>query len=89
MQTIGGFGFPESTLEAVEWEPVVRLRALHPDVLAVARTRIEGTWAAYVAAVPGEDHDWEAEHVLDRGTKLPFDVAKAVFPAFAELPYAS
>ncbi len=70
------------------WTPVVIHRALSMRVLAVARTRIEGAWAAYIDAVPGMNHRSEIEPVLDNGDKLPEDVARAMFPAFDHVPYA-
>jgi hypothetical protein len=70
--------------------PLVRWRALSRQVLAVARTRVEGKWSAYCDAVRGEDHDAEAEDMVRRGqaSKLPHDVAIVLFPEFREVPYA-
>jgi len=59
-----------------------RYLALDRKVLTVA---IEGEvedWAAYIGAVPGNSHQHESEEVARHGTKLPFDVAKALFPDF-------
>ena len=67
---------------------VVRRRALATRVLVVARTRIEGTWAAYCDAVPGMDHDQEQEAVLAHGDKLSESVAVMLFPEFNGMPYA-
>lgn len=68
--------------------PVVERRPLARRVLAVARTRIEGTWAAYCDAVPGEAHDREQEAVLQHGAKLPETYARTLFPRFDGMPYA-
>jgi len=68
--------------------PLTRYRALSTKVLAVAKTRIEGAWAAYIDAVPGQSHDDEWTPVLERGTKLDESIAIAIFPSFADLPYA-
>lgn len=75
-------------MNAREFTPVIRRRALASRVLVVARTRIEGTWAAYCDAVPGYDHDHEERAVLLRGDKLPERVAVALFPEFDGVPYA-
>jgi hypothetical protein len=62
--------------------------ALAMDVLAVAvvdtfeyddgHTRVE--WTAYCGAVPGQNHEEEWQNVRATGSKLPRDVAKAIFP---------
>src|SRR5258706_4411049 len=74
--------------EARDWKPVVRRRALASRVLVVARTRVEGAWAAYCDAVPGYDHDDEQGAVLLHGDKLNETFARVLFPEFASLPYA-
>ncbi len=68
--------------------PTVRIHALANKVLAVAATRIEGTWAAYCDAVPGDKHTAEANAVLANGDKLMEEVARVLFPMFKDLPYA-
>jgi hypothetical protein len=61
-------------------------RALGRKVLAVAVW--DGhTWKAYIDAVAGQNHDNEAPEVVRQGTGLEADVAKAIFPRFAGLPY--
>ena len=63
-------------------------RALHYDVLVVAvQGGHGGDWAAYVKAVPGENHDREWEEVYHHGGKLPENVAKLLFPGFKDLEY--
>lgn len=80
--------FPKTSEEATIWKPWVLHRALAARVLAVARTRVECTWAAYVDAVPGHDHDEEVNPVLDRGIKLDEAIARELFPVFEKIPYA-
>jgi len=70
------------------FEPVIIRGALATRVLVVAKTRIEGTWAAYVDAVPGVNHDVEQYEVLEYGTKLPEQIARFLFPMFADKEYA-
>uniref|UniRef100_A0A6M3K654 Uncharacterized protein n=1 Tax=viral metagenome TaxID=1070528 RepID=A0A6M3K654_9ZZZZ len=78
--------FPDSPED--DWHPVVRNHALARRVLVVARTRIEGKWAAYIDAVPGQDHAREVAQVLRSGDKLPEHIAKVLFPYFEGIPYA-
>lgn len=80
--------FPKSAEEARAWKPLVRRRALASRVLVVARTRVEAAWAAYVDAVPGQNHDRELEAVLDHGDKLEENIARCLFPEFKAIPYA-
>lgn len=87
MKSIEGYAFPETPEEASEWEPKVLVRALARKVLVVAQTRIEGAWAAYCDAVPGKNHDYEANAVLREGDKLPEKYARTMFPEFKDLPY--
>jgi hypothetical protein len=89
MRRFGRFDFPtRGTTEHLTWKAVVLYRAMGPRVLAVARTRIEGAWAAYVADVRGVSHQAELPDVLDHGTKLDERVARALFPVLDEVPYA-
>jgi hypothetical protein len=80
--------FPKTSEEAHGWEPSVMHTALHMNVLCVAKTRVEGTWAAYIANVPGWDHSREYEDVLRNGEKLPEHVARAIWGHFEPVPYA-
>ncbi len=88
MHEIAGYEFPDNPIDRDAWKPIVHRRALHHDVIAVACTRAEGAWAAYIGAVPGQNHDDEQDAVLREGGKLPADVAKVLFPRFALIPYA-
>ena len=81
--------FPMSVEEAEKWQPLTRYRALSSRVLVVATTRIECSWAAYCDAVPGSVHRDEWQYVLDHGAKLDESVARALFPLFDEVPYAT
>lgn len=81
--------FPKSAAECEGWRPLVRRLALARRVLMVATTRIECAWAAYGDAVAGENHDQEWQAVLAHGAKLSERCARAVFPEFEEVPYAS
>lgn len=67
----------------VQWKPLAM------RVIAVA---VEGNikdWAAYIDAVPGENHLQEWSRVQRGGAKLPAKVAKALFPSFKHLHYRS
>lgn len=81
--------FPENPEQAKNWVPIVHRHELSMVVVAVARTRIEGAWGAYIDAVPGYDHDAEQDKVLSNGTKLREDVARVLFPEFEGVPYAA
>jgi len=78
---------PESPKKAAKWQKTRRVRPLAHNVLAVATTRIEGAWKAYIGAVPGFNHELEKEEVFRQGTQLPEDVARCLFPDF-DGPYA-
>ena len=80
--------FPKSPEEARGWSSTTRTHALARRVLAVARTRVECAWAAYIDAVPGSDHEDEAAGVLANGDKLSESVARNLFPEFDGVPYA-
>ena len=80
--------FPKSHEEARSFEPQVFCRALACRVLVVARTRVECAWCAYCDAVPGHNHGDEQQAVLDYGSKLGENVARALFPQFKDVPYA-
>lgn len=88
MREINGIRFPDTPAEAHEWQSVLSYTALASRVLAVAQTRVEGSWAAYIDAVPGYSHRMEYEEVLRVGNKLPAAIARVLFPRFTEIPYA-
>lgn len=68
---------------------VVDFHYLAPQVVAVAQTRIEGTWKAYIDAVgPYTEHEMSVKQVLERGTALPERVARVLFQRFVGLKYA-
>lgn len=80
--------FPKSVEEAESWKPLVRYRALSSRVLAVAHTRVECRWVAFIDAVPGRRHQDELQPVLDYGATLDEAVARLLFPYFDDVPYA-
>jgi hypothetical protein len=88
MKTLSNIDFPEQHSEAEAWKPTVLRYAFAMHVLAVATTRVEGTWKAYCDAVDGMDHDVEQSGVLHTGAVLAERIAREVFPQFAEIPYA-
>lgn len=71
-----------------DFTPMIVSYPLATKVLAVAQTRIEGTWAAYIDAVQGFNHQYEIHRVLADGQKLDEKVARVLFPRFKEVPYA-
>lgn len=79
---------PQASEEKSAWQPTICRHALTSRVLVVARTRIEGVWAAYADAVPGINHDKEWQNVLDMGDKVSEQIARSLFPQFADVPYA-
>ena len=89
MITISGYDFPETKEEDHKWRRVVLVKALHRQVLVVARTRIEGAWAAYCFPVPGMNHAGEIYLWETEGAKLEQKFAEAMFPSFAKLHYTS
>ena len=69
--------------EVAAWSPLEQRRYLATRVLAVAQTRIEGTWRAYIKDVV------EPEIVLLYGNALPEAIARSIFPQMKGIPYAS
>jgi hypothetical protein len=61
-------------LEIIDWRP------LEMHVLAVAVKGSIGDCAAYIYAVPGQNHEKEAQLVAEKGNKLPREVAEVLFP---------
>jgi hypothetical protein len=60
---------------------------LDSKVLVVAKEGAVRDWAAYIGAVPGEDHELEWHLVLRDGSKLPREVAEILFPRFCDLTW--
>ena len=61
---------------------------LDQHVLAVAtRGGRMDDWAAYIGAVPGYRHDDEWQEVAGTGSKLPQNIAEAIFPYWKVLKY--
>ncbi len=94
LREIAGYRFPDLNspdcqAAAESWSPTFSVRALHRRVLVVAKTRIEGAWSAYIFVVPGQNHDLEWKLWETEGDKLHRNVACAIFPTMAGLPYAS
>lgn len=89
MKKIGRHHFPETEVEADAWRPFVYHVALATRVLVVANTRIEGTWKAYIDAVPGHCHNLEIEPVRTYGSQLSEKLARRIFgDLFSGVPYA-
>lgn len=88
MKQIGNFDFPESPEETKDWQDYRRYHALASRVIAVARTRIEGTWQAFIDSVPGENHRNEMEGVFRHGCTVPEAIAIILFDEFEDVPYA-
>jgi len=80
---------------SVKWTPQIESYELAPQVLVVARTRVEGAWRAYVGCVPSAIFELDEVHreifrkmVLDGGEKVPEALARIMFPQFKDLEYA-
>jgi hypothetical protein len=59
-------------------------RALANRVLVVAVINDDiKDWAAFIDAVPGKDHEQEKIEVARVGNKLPYEIAKLIFPQIA------
>lgn len=80
--------FPKTADEARNWKPFVMSHALHQNVLAVAKTRIDKTWKAYIAPVDGVNHRAEEQSVLMNGTALSEEIARPMFPYLKDVEYA-
>lgn len=88
MKKIGQFDFPETQEDMAQWAPSMTHIAMHRNVLLVARTRVEGTWACYCTPVPGINHDNERYLWETDGVKTSQKIARASFPQFDSVPYA-
>ena len=63
-----------------------QLRVLDREVLVVA-TRTIGGWKAYIGVVAAKCHADEWPEILKYGHTLSEDVARFLFPDFAEFDY--
>ena len=54
----------------------------------VARSRIEGTWKAYIASTDEWSHKDAIPEVLKHGTAVKEPIARYLFPYFKDLPYS-
>lgn len=88
MKIIGKFEFPEHYNEVEDWRTIYIRRMLHSQVMCLAKTRIEGEWAAYCFPVPGMNHEEEECFWEEKGDKLPEAYARVIFPEFEGVPYA-
>ena len=70
------------------FEPQVVWHTLARDILVVARTRIEGSWKAYIASTNERSHEDAVAEVLAHGTAVREPIARYLFPHFKDLPYA-
>jgi len=62
----------------------ITYRALAMRVIATAVYNDDiGDWAAYIDAVPGQNHEHEFMEVAAHGEKLPQKVAAELFPQIA------
>lgn len=59
-----------------------RVIPLDLHVLAVAKEGAVKDWSAYIGAVKGNNHDAESQRVFDYGSKLPYEIARLLFPDF-------
>lgn len=57
-------------------------------ITAVARTRIDGSWRAYIGVTTGDYPEIESKRILSHGAKLAADTARTIFKKFDKLPYA-
>jgi len=90
-KTIGSHKFPANREAAAIWEPAYRWRSIGPNVLAVAKTRVEGEWRAYIDSVNARNHDdgEVMDKVLRFGVPVDETLARGLFPVeFREVPYA-
>ncbi len=79
--------FPENPAEAKGWKPEISVFPLATTIIAVANTRIEGAWCAYIG-VTGNSHEASIPDVRSHGAKLPESVARAMFEFYKGVPYA-
>ena len=73
----------------MHFEPKMYVQALHRQVLVVARTRIDGTWKAYIFPVPGNSHEDEKHLWRTEGAQLRESTARELFGHMEDIPYSS
>ena len=71
-----------------EFEPLIFWHTLARDIVVVARSRVEGTWKAYIASTEERSHYDAIPEVLSHGTTVREPIARYLFPHFKDLPYA-
>ena len=67
------------------YERETEYHALANRVMTFAVANIAvGDWAAYIDAVPGENHDEEFDQLLEKrsSAKLPYEIAKIIYPHY-------
>jgi hypothetical protein len=68
--------------ERFKWKP------LNTHVLVVAVIDDEyNNFAAYIGAVPGQNHDNEYQAIARSGSKLVESIARAIFPSLSGIEY--
>ena len=72
----------------INFEPKMYCHAIHRQVLVVARTRVEGTWKAYVFPVPGNSHEAEKHLWREHGSQLEESTARTLFGFLEDVPYS-
>ena len=89
-KTIGGHLFPANRVAGCIWEPAIFHRSVGPEIVAVAKSRIEGKWRAYIATTTEANHDNAIEATINWGIPVDEKLARGLFPVeFTEVPYAS
>lgn len=71
----------------MESQKMVMWRVLGHRVIVVAKEGQVNDWAAYIDAVPGQNHNNEWQQVRDHGDKISERVARVLFPEFDKLRY--
>ena len=71
-----------------QFEPQIFRQTLAHDIVVVAKTRIEGTWKAYIGSTKERRHEDAVPVILMRGAPVHEAMARALFPHFKDLPCA-
>ena len=72
----------------IEFEPQIFSRSLARNIVVVARTRIEGSWKAYIGSTDEGSHKDAIPDILAYGTAVTESLARTIFPLFKDVPYA-